>query len=279
MEFAYLDFMSRPELNYRAGMVLIPVGLTNEQHEPTAFLGARRPVVEQRIIPSTWMELGAGVFGDVGPVSYRAYVVTGLNSAHFDAERGLREGRQQGAEAAADDWGVVARADWHPFEGTFLGASLYRGDSGQGAGYGGRVSLGEVHADAKVRGLSLRALYARGSIGDVASINATNGLTGDESIGKSLGGWYVEGGYDVSDWIFHRGDMSLTPYVRYESLDTQRSVPRGFTRNPANDQSIFTLGFAFKPISQTVVKVDWQNVDNEAGTGINQWNIALGYIF
>jgi hypothetical protein len=278
LEFAYLDYRVKPSFNFRSGLVLVPVGLSNEQHEPTAFLGARRPLVEQRIIPSTWMELGAGVFGDVGRASYRAYVITGLDAQGFGAEEGIREGRQAGGEAVAEDLAFVARADWHPFEGSLVGGSFYTGNSGQAADFGGRVTLGEIHADARFRGISLRALVARGSIGDSARINAQNGLTGDESIGKSLGGWYVEGGYEVSGFL-PRGDMSLIPYARYEKLDTQRRVPTGFLRNRTNDQNILTIGLAFKPIPQTVIKVDWQDVGNKAGTGLDQWNIALGYIF
>lgn len=278
LEFAYLDYLARPELNFRGGLVLVPVGLTNEQHEPTAFLGATRPAVEKVIIPTTWMELGGGVFGDVGPVSYRAYVVTGLDAAGFGPEEGIREGRQAGGKAKAEDWAVVGRADWHPVEGTILGGSLYRGGSGQGAGFNGRVSLGEVHAQSAFRGVQLRALYTRGSIGDAAAINEANGYTGEESIGSRFGGWYVEGGYQLAS-LFDRSEMSLTPYARYEALDTQRQVPSGFERNPENDQNILTLGVALKPIPQAVIKLDWQKVDNEAETGRDRWNVSLGYIF
>jgi hypothetical protein len=278
LEFAYLDYLIRPELNVRTGLMLLPVGLTNEQHEPTAFLGARRPAVEDRIIPSTWSDLGAGVFGDVGHTSYRAYVVTGLNSAGFGPEEGVREGRQAGGEATAEDWAAVGRLDWHAVEGTMLGGSLYSGNSGQGAGFGGRVTIAEVHAQSRFRGALLRALYTRGTLDDAAAINAANGLEGEDSVGSRFGGWYVEGGYELTS-LFGRGDMSLTPYARYESLDTQRRVPAGFSRNPANEGTIFTLGLAFKPIAQTVIKVDWQSVENEANTGSDQWNIALGYIF
>ena len=270
MEFAYLDFLQNPALNYRAGLVLVPMGLINEQHEPTAYLGARRPFVERLILPATWSELGAGVFGDVGTVSYRGYVVTGLNAAHFEGE-GIREGRQGGAEALAQDLAVVGRADWHPFEGTLFGGSVYSGNSGQDASFSGRVTIGEVHGDAKFRGLSLRALYARGTVGDAARINDANGLAGDESVGKTFGGWYGEAGYNVNRWF--------TPYVRYEQLDTQMSVPAGFSRNRENDRSIFTVGAAFRPITQTVIKIDYQKLDNQAHTGTKQWNVAVGYIF
>src|SRR5262249_13073936 len=126
-EFAYLDFLHRPELNFRAGLMLMPMGLVNEQHEPTAYLGAHKAETEQVVIPATWSELGAGVFGDSGPFSYRAYLVTGLDSKGFGPEEGLREGRQGGSEALAQHGAITGRLDWHPIEGTFLGTSLYTG--------------------------------------------------------------------------------------------------------------------------------------------------------
>src|ERR1043165_6234226 len=269
MEFAYLDFLMKPQANVRAGVVLMPVGFINEQHEPTAYFGAQRPVVERVIIPTTWSEIGAGLFGDVGRVSYRTYLTTGMDSSRFEAEEGLHEGKQAGAEAKAEDFAFVARADWHPIEGTLLGGAFYTGNSGQGRGFGGRVNLAEVHAESKFRAVSLRALAARASIGDAAAINAANGFAGDESVGRTLGGWYVEGGYDLGT-----GNVAFIPYARYERFDTQRSGPLGFERNPANDARIVTLGVAVKPIPQTVIKADWQQRKNK-----NQFNLGLGYIF
>ena len=64
VELAYLDFAISQPLGARAGMLLMPVGLTNEWHEPTTFHGVRRPSVEQSVIPTTWRENGVGVFGD-----------------------------------------------------------------------------------------------------------------------------------------------------------------------------------------------------------------------
>ena len=277
VEFAYLDYLLRPSMNVRAGLLLMPVGLTNEQHEPTAFFGARRAQVESRIIPTTWSEIGAGVYGEAGQLTYRGYVTTALRSSGFTGS-GIRGGRQMGSQALADDLAVVGRLDWHPVEGTMFGGSVYTGNSGQDRSFGGRVTLGEVHADAKFRAFTLRALAARGTIDDVSAINAANNLTGTGSVGEKFGGWYVEGGYDIAS-VLGRRELSFSPYVRYEAYDSQMSVPAGFRRNPANDQTILTLGVAFKPIPQTVLKIDWQNVDNESGTGVDQWNIALGYIF
>src|ERR1043166_6490981 len=59
IEFAYLDYLLRPSANVRAGLVLMPTGLINEQHEPTAYFGTHRPEVEDRILPTTWTERSA----------------------------------------------------------------------------------------------------------------------------------------------------------------------------------------------------------------------------
>ena len=69
VEFAYVDYLWRPELGLRAGLLLVPMGFLNELHEPTVFLGARRPGVETAIIPTTWRENGLGVFGEAGAVT------------------------------------------------------------------------------------------------------------------------------------------------------------------------------------------------------------------
>src|SRR5688572_20053836 len=89
LEFAYLDYLAHPAFNVRGGLLLMPMGLTNEFHEPNVYLGAKRSETESRLIPSTWRENGAGVLGSAGKFSYRAYVVSGMNANGFAAD-GLR---------------------------------------------------------------------------------------------------------------------------------------------------------------------------------------------
>lgn len=283
VEFAYLDFMVNPAFNVRAGMVLLPIGLVNELHEPTAFLGARRPEVEQTIIPSTWRENGAGIFGEVGNVSYRAYVTNSLDSKKFTAS-GIRSARQKGGKAKAEDFAFSGRVDWHPLPGTMIGGSLFTGGADQGtttpAGetYDASVTIAELHADAKVRGWLLRGLWSTGEIGDAAQVNLANNLTGNKSVGEEFGGWYGEVGYDLGT-LLDLGDAAVIPFARYEQFNPQESVPSGFSLDPAKDASVFTLGVCWKALPQAVIKLDWQNHDNEANSGVDQMNLALGYIF
>lgn len=283
VEFAYLDYLWRPEVNVRAGLVLVPMGFLNELHEPTVFLGARRPDVERVILPTTWRENGFGLFGEVGPVSYRTYVVSGLRGEEFSADEGLREGRQGGSEAIAEDFAWVGRVDYTPVPGLLFGASAYAGNSGQDLvdPDGRAVELGttilEGHAEWRWRGLELRGLFARAKLDDVSRLNRTLGLTGAASVGEELSGWYLQAGYDVLAPF--ASERQLIPFARWEEYDTQDRVPAGFRADPANDVESLTLGVAFKPIDQIVVKADYQDYDNGAGTATDQFNVALGYIF
>jgi cell division protein FtsB len=263
VEFAYLDYLLRPQANIRAGLLLAPVGLVNEQHEPTAYLGAHRPLTEDLIIPATWSELGAGVFGDAGKFSYRGYVMNSIGVAELGGEAGIHETPQKGSSVDATHPAFVARLDYHPFEGTFFGGSAYRGSIASGSA--GVVKLAEVHADSRFGGAILRGVYARGTTGEAAQA-----FDHDNPIGKTFGGWYVEGGYDLAP----RPNVALIPYVRYERVNTQRSLPAGFEADPENDHRVFSAGFNFKPISQTVFKLEWQRAN-----GRKQYNAALGYIF
>jgi hypothetical protein len=130
-EFLTLDYLWKDEANLRAGLVLVPMGLINEIHEPTFFFGAERPEVERTILPSTWRENGVGIFGRIGDrIEYRAYVINGFDGSGFDSG-GLRGGRQKGSKALSNDFAFVARVDVDVAPGLLLGGSVYTGQSGQ----------------------------------------------------------------------------------------------------------------------------------------------------
>jgi hypothetical protein len=291
IEFAYIDYRHSDAFGLRGGLLLVPMGLINELHEPPIFLGTTRPLTENAIMPSTWRENGFGVFGELGPVSYRAYVVNGLDAigstgraGGFSAS-GLRGGRQKGAQALIEDPALVARADIAPnaLRGLLIGGSAYLGNSGQSAATttGTEINAGtnifEGHAQYRAHGLDLRALYAKATVDDVLLINQRRNLTGNASVGEELSGFYVQGGFDVLSLT--SSAQHLTPYVRFEKLNTQEEVPEGFTANPANERQVTVLGLEYKPITSVVLKADYQLHKNEANTGANQFNIALGYLF
>ena len=283
-EFAYLDYGLSPQFGLRGGLLLAPMGFINEIHEPPAFLGTRRPETERQIIPSTWRENGIGFFGTAGDLSYRAYLINGFDVAGFSAS-GIRGGRQNGSEAKARNFGTVGRIEYAGVLGLNLGSSAYVGNSGQGATLpsdpdqtvGASTFIWEGHAEYKARGLDLRGLLAVARVGDASLVNELNGLIGTASVGERMLGWYVQGGYDVLR--SSRSGHELTPYVRYEELNTQHRVPIGFLSDPANDRRLVTLGAMWKPVPNVSLKTDYQITSNEAETGVNQLSVNLGYLF
>ena len=282
VEFAYVDYLATENLTLRGGMLLLPLGLTNEFHEPTVFLGARRPETEQRIIPTTWRENGAGVLGSAGIVNFRAYVTNGLRGAAFTSA-GLRGGRQRGSNALAANLALSGRVDVTPIPGVFGGVSFYNGGSGQEQVLldGERLDVGttivDLHAQAQLRGWDLRALVAEASIDEAAAVSRALQLPSTAPLAQTMRGGYFQVGYNVlSQWTT---ELAITPYVRYERVNTQHRIPAGFTRDLSRDGTFRTLGVEVKPIPNVVIKTDYQWVSNAADTGRNQFNINLGYVF
>src|SRR5688500_14234469 len=94
IEQAYVDLMLHRRFNLRAGMVLMPIGIVNERHEPPTFYGVARTFVDSVIVPTTWRDTGVGPFGDLGRgFSYRADLVPGLDGTGVTAGEGLQAGR------------------------------------------------------------------------------------------------------------------------------------------------------------------------------------------
>jgi len=280
LEFAYVDYLATPGFNVRAGLLLAPMGFLNELHEPTTFFGVARPGVETVILPSTFRENGAGAHGEFGDFVYKAYVLNGFNAAGF-TDAGLRGGRQKGSQALAEDWALTARLDWMGLPGTTIGASTWLGDSGQDQVADGDVGTAilEAHAEWRWRGWRARFLYAQAELDDVAALNADLGLTGADSVGEKLEGWYAEAAYDVMGWLSPGSKQSLSPFVRWETYDTQAEVPVGFASDPANDDEILTVGLDWKPLPHVVFKADVMALEDAAGNDSTRVNIGMGYVF
>ncbi len=272
LEFAYLEYLQSEAMSVRAGMLLIPMGIINEMHEPTTYRGSARPETERRIIPTTWRENGVGLLGSSGDFSYKFYVTSGLNAEGFDAD-GLRGGRQKGSKALSQDLAATARVDWALDNGLDLGLSGYYGDSGQDqAGLSDApTAIYEAHAQYQWRGLRCRGLFAMADVGDTVEISNTVGST----VAEEMEGWYLEAGYDIISDLAPESGQSVIPFVRYEEVDTQASVAAGLTPDPIQDDTIVTMGVDWKPIDNIVFKASYQDFDKTP----DSLQFSLGYVF
>ena len=282
LEFGYLDYMHSDTVNFRAGLLLSPMGLINQLHEPTAFLASNRPQTESRIIPSTWREMGAGFYGDVGDFAYQTYLMTALDAEGF-SDSGLRGGRGKGARTPSDDMSFISRVDYVGVNGLTLGGSLSLGQHGQDnidSGTGndiGSVStmMYELHADYRTGPWVFRALYAAADLDDVDQFNAGAGNAAGDELAESMNGFYGEVAYDIMNLVAPGATAQVRPFVRWEQIDTQATMGPGGTADPSKDNQIVTMGVNYKPIPQVVIKADYEHWEDKN----DRFNIVFGYVF
>lgn len=285
VEFAYIEAMLSKAVNFRAGMVLTPVGIINELHEPPIFPGTLRPEVERRIVPSTWRANGLGLVGEAATgLNYKIYVTESLRAAAFSSD-GVRSGRQNGAKAVAENLAVSGRLGYSGIPGLDIAGSFFLGNTGQdlvdsaGNDIDAFYTLWSVHAIFARRGLELRGLFAQSTIDDVTKLNDALGLTGSSSIGEKQSGYYLTAAYDVMPLLVRGTTHYLAPYIQYEQLDTQDNVPSAFSKNPARKRQNFYLGLTYKPIPNIAFKIDYVNRDDDADSAVDQFNLAMNYLF
>lgn len=286
-EFLTLDFLFAQEVNVRAGLLLLPMGFINEIHEPVYFFGTSRPEVERQIIPTTWRENGAGIFGSLGDVvHYRMYGVNGFKASGYTSE-GFRGGRQKGSEAVAENFAFVARVDVTPVEGFLIGGSVYTGKAGQDERLengedvpGTLTTIFEFHAELKRCGATLRALYTQSHIQNAGELNRALDLPEDDGVASGMRGGYAEVAYDILPLFDEDTEMSLEPFYRYEYIDTNYDPASGFTRNKDRRRTYQVVGANFYPHPQVVVKLDYRNIKTHGPGGeADEVQVGFGYVF
>jgi hypothetical protein len=285
LEMAYVDFAFQEALKLRVGSLLVPVGFLNENHEPIFFYGVYRPLVDRYIIPTTWTQIGGGLYGDAGPLRYKAFAIAGLdvfNTAEpLEASSWIRHART-GSFGPARTWAGVGNVNVDVGPATF-GGSFYFGNAGQGfkTTTGETISpwvlLGEVHALVAWRGLQARGLLAFGSLSQAGQVSEILGKTPEEYIGSRAWGGYAEIGYDVLTLV--GSSMSLSPFFRFEALNPQSAVEGAGVLNPALDQRVYTVGLDFKPIPQVVLKADYQAITSGVPGTLSQIDVGVGFVY
>lgn len=284
LEQAYLDYRIGESLVIRSGLVLVPVGIINETHEPPTFNGVARPLFDNEVIPTTWREVGVGLAGRASAsagLTYRVYLVNGLTADGFTGRTGLRGGRQSGREATFANPSLTGRLEWAR-PGLRVGGSFWYGGSaaqdsvlGTGA-FDAPVTLfsGDVRYD--IGPWAFRGVAAWISVADAQAINARYGT----DVGEKLFGGYAEGAVNLLHYLAPASTQRLNAFVRFERYDTHGEVPAGTVEVDAYDRSLTTVGLGYKPLWNVVFKADYQFRRNTADAGETEaLALGVGYQF
>jgi len=270
VEQAFFNYRINKSLNFRAGLLLIPMGIVNEYHEPPTYNGVERPNLDKFIVPTTWRELGAGFTGRIDALSlrYQAYLVNGFNgydgTARFTGSNGLRSGRGLAGyfgDSQTTLFDGVDRADV---------AAISRADSTVVG-----ISMLGIDARYNLKGLRLRGQY---NFINLSNTMAYNTFTGS-NVGSQLSGFYLEAAYNVFQQKKNI-TSELLPFFRYEKYNTHQSVARNIEANNAFERTELTAGIGWKINAGTMLKIDYQWLKTDADNSFNnQLNIGVGIWF
>ena len=259
VEQAYIEYDWANNQSLRAGVILVPVGILNETHEPPTFYGVERNPVEKNIIPTTWWEGGLafnGGFADAWRYDFAA--TSGLFTTAED-KYAIRAGRQKAAKARFDSQAYTGRLRWLGVPGLELSASVqYQQDITQETDpLAGGAWLYTGHVTWQYQGFGLRALYARWSLDGA----------GPEAIGADRqNGWYVE-----PSWRFNENWGIFARYNNWDNLAGSAAD---------SEYTQWNLGINYWLHPQVVFKLDYQDQDAPPGKNeLDGWNLGVGYQF
>ncbi|MEO6346616.1 MAG: hypothetical protein ABIO60_01780 [Aquaticitalea sp.] len=286
LEQAFLQYSLNDNINVRGGLMLVPMGIINEYHEPTTFNSVLRPSSDRSIVPTTWREIGVGVSGKFNKASlrYQAYLFNGFASINHDGEalggiNGLRNGRQEGVDAIISTPSFAAKLDYYGLPGLRLGLSGYVGRSQASDDFenvdGTTVGISMLGADARYayQRFMARGQFIYAHVNDSEDYNTLY----ETDLGSALQGWYLEGAYNL---LSMTKKQQLYAFARFEDFNTQASIEGDLVANKAYDRNEWTFGLSYKIATGAVVKADYQLKANDTNKDIpNQLNIGLGVSF
>jgi len=279
VEFAQLDYLVNEKINIRGGLLLMPVGKFNLLHDSPLNDLVDRPMVSRIIIPSTWFEAGAGIYGTLYPttlskIDYELYAVNGMSqTAGGITDLGVRNARGSVSRDRDDSKAIVGRLAFSPMLGIEIAGSGYHGQYKPSTATVGSGNIDIFAVDWTLqRGpfeLIGEAAWTR-----ISNNNAT-GVAGNGIGPAGMFGYYVQGNYHFMPEILkrlapsHFSDAStFTATVRWEQVDTDtdnRTLGGGNTLGNRRELDRLTVGLNFRPIEDTVFKINWQyNAQNGA---------------
>ncbi len=303
LEQMFIQQKLNKHINFRAGLLLIPMGILNEYHEPTTFNGVERPIIDNKISPTTWREIGAGFYGNMVDFNfkYQLYLVNGLlgydgNKALFSGDKFIREGRQKGSKALFLTPSFTGKIEYYGIKNLNIGISCYSGKS-----YSTLYSklnkdsiLDIKRADSSSVGINMvgfdlrynhSGLQSRGQI-YYANISNTekynlftskNGINND--LGSSILGYYIELSYNILK-PFKNINHQLHYFIRYENFDTHFKVMNPVKKNDAYNFTYITTGISYFPLKNMCFKSDFQIYKNSTENLFSKAiHLGFGLIF
>jgi hypothetical protein len=286
-------------LNVRVGKMRFYMGNASRQDRPRSYFTAYRSEVENTILPLGWYETGIEVSGDLHLksqshfpyLSYKAYIVSGLDNTGFSSQNWIRRGYQKRFETInADNLAYAVRVDYNFKQDSWLGFNIYTNNA-----TGNRpkndfkqdswVTYGDLHFSYDSHPWRARAFGMLGYIQNSEALskanqNLSNNLNVKRTpVSKTAGGAYAELAYDILPWLIKESKQEFYLFSRVEWYDAMLSTEGVVFDNPRYERKIYTIGINYFPMQRVVLKSHWAFRSLGSGENENTFALGLGFDF
>lgn len=266
LETAQLDFEVDPALVFRGGILLVPIGGYNQNHDSPKWDFIERPLVSTEIIPSTLSQVGFGLYGKIpvgaAVLTYDGYIMNGLDDGIILNDLGrtyLQAGKS--SEAFEED---------NNGEPAYAGKlALSHSDFGEiGFSYfGGAYNRFKVEGERvdESRWLSIYAVDIGATIGkaELHGEIAMNMITVPDDLAEMFGtrqwGAYAEVVHPILNIALPGSKEGvLSAGLRLEHVDYNTGAFESTGENIGDHVSAVALGLSFRPNPGTVVRANFR---------------------
>lgn len=294
-----LFFKIHKSFNIRVGKMRFYMGNASKQDQPREYFTAYRSEVENTILPLGWYETGFEFSGDIPLkqnnefpfLSYKAYIVSGLDNTGFSSQNWIRRGYQTRFETInADNLAYALRLDYNFKQDSWLGFNVYAGNA-----TGNRpkndfiqdswVTYGDVHFAYEGHPWRARAMGMFGYIQNSEALsranqNLSNNLNVKRTpVGETAGGAYAEVAYDLLHLLDTKNKQQFYLFGRAEWYDSMLSTEGVIFDNPRYERKVYTAGFNYFPHPNIVFKTHYALRDLGSGEQENTFALGFGFDF
>ncbi len=287
IEFAFVDYRFSRLLGIRGGMVLVPLGITNEYHEPPTYMSVRQPYLEKSLFPFTWRENGIGAYGETDLFEYRFYLINGMKAeeGEYRSSSPLKKLAQSGAQATSDQLAFTGRVDFKlPYNLKLGGATFISGVQNENGEKLGTVSILSPHLWWQYAGFDVRF------VGAYTTVSGADRITAELSPGtcplnpndcnvfpEKMQGFYLQVAYNVLR--FFDSDQELFLFGKFEDIDAYKEVPAGYQKPAGENYRIYNIGLSYRPHPLVALKADYVRKDVDEGSDSDIYSMAITWMF
>ena len=269
IEFASMDIELHPLFNLRGGVIMNPIGAFNQNHDGPKWEFINRPFSATTIIPSTWSNVGFGLFGKYARNNfvwaYEVYMTNGFDDQII-------------SNSESRTWLPASKENHERFEESFNGIPLITAKTAirhRKIGEVGVSWMGGVYNKFEDDGLVLDKqrrvdLYAVDFNSTIPGINTY--ITGEwvwamvdvpETYSQAFGNKLQGGFLDIVQPVLNRKifgweNSTLNLAFRTEYVDYNVGNFRETGGNISDHIVAIVPGISFRPSQQTVIRFNYR---------------------